>query len=172
MRKLTPLEKNQVADLGPDDRTLPFYRIDVSCSGVMPDNELTTSARTMIGAEQEASHRIRIDVTFESHIGSPLNVQDYAISVIAGGHHAFGFYFPGQIQKVSPVQPIEPRQAFLDPVRVNPASWDMCHLYRFTRQYRRSRKLPEIGSAGHCADISLPIAGQVTGDIEGYPREQ
>jgi hypothetical protein len=69
----------------------------------VPEDELT-SARRMIGAEEKASQRIRIDVTFESHRIPVLNVQDDAVSIIEGRHDAFRAGFPGQVKEVVPVE--------------------------------------------------------------------
>ena len=155
----------------PYDRAVPFHRVDVCGFGIMPEDELAAPARLVVGAEEEAGHWIRVNVAFETHGGSALNVQDDAIPVIACWYHPFRACSPGQLEKPGSVAPVKPRQAHPHLVGVNPAARDMRHILCFTRQDRRARKLPEISRGSNYADVRLPISGKPAGQVECRPAE-
>ena len=61
-------------------------------------------------------------MTFKSHLGSALYVQDDAIAVIECGSDPFRVGFPGQSEKVPAVQPVEPGQAVAHLVGMYPTT--------------------------------------------------
>ena len=62
------------------------------------------ATRRMVGAEEQASQRVGINVAFEPHSGSPLDVQHDAVAIVTGRPHAFRAGLLGQSEKSPPVQ--------------------------------------------------------------------
>ena len=88
----------------PDDRAVAVYRVDIGSRRVMREHELASGAGRLVGAEEKTSQRVRIDMAFKSHGGTALNVQYDAISVILGRRDSFSACFPGQFEKVAPIE--------------------------------------------------------------------
>lgn len=155
----------------PDDRAVPFHRLDVRRCEIMPEDEFAACARWMIGAEEKAGHRVRINVTFKPHCRSVPDVQDNAVAIIECGHYAFGACLRGQFEKAASVELVEPWQTKPHPVGVHPATGDVRHLFCFTRQDWGTWELSEISVSRNYADIVLPVIGKPVGQVERHPAE-
>ena len=129
----------------------------------MPEDEFAARAGQVIGAEEQASQRVRVNVAFEAHPGSALYVQHEAISIIKGRHDAFRASFPGQLEEAASVEPVEPGQAVAHLVSVNPAARYSHHMICFTGQDGRARELAKIGLGRSRVDFVLPAIGKPTG---------
>jgi len=86
MRMLTGVEEDQVSRARPDDRAISLHRTDVRRGRVVRENELAASL--VVRAEEQAGQRVRVHMTLEPHRGSPLNVKDHAVAVVAGRRDA------------------------------------------------------------------------------------
>ena len=139
--------------------------LDADRRRVVPEDELAP-ARRVIGEEEQAGQRIRVDVAFKPHRGAALDVQDDAVPVVEGRLDGFTAGSAGQLEEVVPVQLVQPGQALLHLAGMHPAAGDMRDVRRFTRQDRRAREIPEIGFGGYCVDIFLPALGKLAGYVE------
>lgn len=89
-----------------DDGAVPVYRAGLSCRRVVPENELASGARLVIGTEKKPGQWIRVNVAFEPHRGAVLDVQDDAITIIGGRRHAFRARSSGQLNEVASVKTV------------------------------------------------------------------
>ena len=89
MRVLPAVEEDQMAGVRPDYRAVPLYRIDVSGTRIVREDELAAFPGQVIGTEQQACQRVGINVALEPHLGSALDVEHDAVAVVAGGHDGF-----------------------------------------------------------------------------------
>jgi hypothetical protein len=76
----------------------------------------------MIGAEQKTSQRIGINVTFEPHPGSALNIQDDPVSVVEGRYDGFSARGLRQLEKRASVELVQPGQLPAYIAGVHPAA--------------------------------------------------
>ncbi len=128
MRVIPAVEEDQVSRVRPDDCAVPVDRIDVSRGRIMRENELATRAGALVGTEEKTGQRIRINMAFESHRGSALNVKHDAVSIIPGGPDRFSADRTGQVEKIAAVRFVEPWQAFPHLACVDPAARYMPYL--------------------------------------------
>src|SRR5580693_10812311 len=108
MRVLPAVEEDQMADVRPDYRAVPLYRIDVGGRSVVREDELAACPGQIIGTEQQACQRVGINVALEPHLGSALNVEHDAVPVIASSHDRFGAGVPGELKEALSVEPVQP----------------------------------------------------------------
>jgi hypothetical protein len=106
MRVLPAVEEDQMAGVRPDYRAVPLYRIDVGGRSVVREDKLAACPGQVIGTEQQAGQRVGINVALEPHLGSALDVEHDAVSIIAGGHDAFGVGLLCQVEEMLPVEPV------------------------------------------------------------------
>ncbi len=130
MRVLPAVEEDEAPGARPEDRAVLLHRLDVRRGRVVREYEFAAGSRPVIGTEQEACERIRIDMAFKPHRGPALYVQDDAIAVIECGSDPFRVGLPGQFEKVPAVQPVEPGQALPYLASMHPAPRDTHHLLR------------------------------------------
>ena len=103
-----------------------------AASGSCPKTQFAPRPYRVIRTEKKAGQWIGIDVTFEPHPGSVLNVQHDAVPVVASWHDAFRTCLLGQPTKIALIELVQPGQALPHLVRVNPAARDVRHMLRFT----------------------------------------
>jgi len=171
MRVPPPVEENQMPGVRPDDRAIPLDRAEVRGRRVMREDEFAARARQLIGTEQQAGQWVRIDMTFESHPGSALNVQDDPVPVIESRFDGFPACSPGHPGKAIPVEAMEPGQTPPHLVSVNPAPGDVRHMFCLAGQDRRPRELTEISAGCDVADVVLPSSGKSAGEVKSCPAE-
>jgi hypothetical protein len=163
------VEENQVPRVRPDNRTVPFYPGDVRRGRVMRHYQF--SARLVLGTEEDASQRVRVDMTFKSHLRPPLDVEDNAIADVACGHDVLRARFTRQLEKLAAIGLVEPGKAKPHLIGVDAATGDMRHVRRLSGQDRRPREFPEIRIRGHRADIPLPARRKATAHVKSGPKE-
>ena len=110
-------------------------------------------------------------MTFESHLSSALNVQDDAVPFVGRGHDWFCADAGGQLEKVLPVELVEPGEVLAHLGRVYPAARDVLDVLCLARQHRRRREFPAIGLGGGGHDVTLPALGELIADVELCPVE-
>jgi hypothetical protein len=96
----------------------------------VPEHKLTAGARQVISAKEKSSKRVRINVAFESHRCTALNVQYYAIAIIGRRLNGFGADAGGQDKEISSIKPVKPWNAPAYLVSVNAATRDVLDLRR------------------------------------------
>jgi len=89
------VEEDQVTGLRPDDRAGPFDRVRVRRGRIVREDEFTACPRVVIGAEEQPGQGVGIDVAFEAHRGSALDVQHDAVPVVEGGQDGLGGHLAG-----------------------------------------------------------------------------
>lgn len=129
----------------------------------MPEDELAARAGQVIGAKEQAGQRVRVNVAFEAHAGSALDVQHEAIPIVKGRHYAFRACFSGQLEEAASVAPVEPGQAEPHLVSVNPAARDAHHMICFAGQDGGTGVLAKIGLGRSRVDIVPPAIGEPVG---------
>jgi hypothetical protein len=121
------VEKDQVTCPRWDDRAVTLHRIDAVCVLIVSEDEIARP-RWVIGAEEQPSQWVRVHVTFESHPYTALDVQHQAVASVMGRSDGSRVRLPGQLEKVIPVETMEPWQSVPHLIGVNPAAGDMLDL--------------------------------------------
>ena len=153
----------------PDDRAVLLDRGDVLRVRVVRENEL--AAAGVIRAEEHACQRIGVDVTFETHHRTALNVEHDAVAVVLGRRDRLVARCGGHIEKVLAIGPVEPGQPLAHLSGVYPAAGDPLDLYRLPRQDRGAGELAEIGVGGYLSNVLLPVWGEKFVQVERGPAE-
>ena len=171
MRVLPAVEEDQMAGVRPDHRGVSLYRIDVGGRRMVREDKLAARPGQVIGTEQQTGQRVGINVALEPHLGSALNVEHDAVSVIARGHDRFGAGFLGELQEVLSVEPVQPGQVSPDVRSVHAAAEDVLHVPRFAGQDRCAGKLPELSFVCRGGYLPLPVSAKPAGQVERCPSE-
>ena len=171
MRVLPTVEEDQMAGVRPDHRAVPLHRIDVGGRRIVREDKLAACLGQVIGTEQQAGQRVGINVAFEPHLGSALNVEHDAVPVIASGHDMFGAGFLGELEKFFAVEPVQPGQVSPHVRSVYPAAEDVLHVLRFAGQERCAGKLPELRFVRRGGYLLLPVSAESAGQVERCPSE-
>jgi len=58
VRILPAVKEDQPTGPRPDDRALPFHRVDVGRGQIMREDEFAAATRRVIGAEEKAGQRV------------------------------------------------------------------------------------------------------------------
>ena len=155
----------------PDHRAVPLYRIDVGGRLIVREDKLAACPGQVIGAEQQASQRVGINVALEPHLGSALNVEHDAVPVIASGPDRFGAGFLSELEEALSVEPVQPGQVSPHIGSVHPAAEDVLHVPRFAGQERCAGKLPELSLGCRGGYLLLPVSAEPAGHVERCPPE-
>ena len=111
-------------------------------------------------------------MTFESHPGAALDVQDDAVPVVTGRRDRFiGHHFPGQVKEQVLVELVQPRKIAPKVAGVQPPTRDGAHVRRFAGEGWRARELPELRSGRRYRDGLLPASGKQAGQVKRHPAE-
>ena len=124
MRVAPSVEEDQQAGPRADDRAVPFHRGDAVRVRIVGEDEFPARALRVLGQEEKTGQRIRVNVTFEAHLGSALNVQHDPVPFVGRRHDGFGDGTLGQLKKALTVALVEPGKALPYLVRVYPATRD------------------------------------------------
>jgi hypothetical protein len=98
------VEEDQVPGMRADDRTVLLDRGDVRRVLVVRENELASAV--VICAEEHACQRVGVDVTFEAHRGSALNVQHDAVAVVLGRRDRLLARYGGHVEELLAIGPV------------------------------------------------------------------
>ena len=171
MRVPPSVEEDQQAGLRADDRVVPFHRGDAVGVRIVREDELPARTLRMVGKEEKTGQRIRVDVAFEAHLGSALDVQDDPVPFVGGRPDGFGEGTRGQLEKALTVALIEPGKALPYLVRVYPATPDARYVPGLAREHRSNREVPALSLGGDRGDLVLPALGKLIGHVEFCPAE-
>jgi hypothetical protein len=121
MRMTPTFKEDQMAGLRPDDGAVPSNGIYARRIRVMCENKLASVSGAVISAEQKSGERVRINMEFESHRRSALDIYDDAITIVLRRLDRFSAYRLGQVKKMTAIRPTEPGQTVAHLRRVHPA---------------------------------------------------
>jgi hypothetical protein len=169
MRVPPGVEEDQVPGMRADDRAVLLDRGDVRRVRVVCENEL--AAAGVIRAEDHACQRIGVDVAFEAHRRTALNVEYDAVAVVLGRRDRLVARCGGHVEELFAVGTVEPGQLVVHLSGVYPAAGDPLDLYRLPRQDRGARELVEIGVGGYLSNVLLPVCGEPFVQVERGPAE-
>jgi hypothetical protein len=169
MRVPPGVEEDQVPGMRADDRAVLLDRGDVRRVRVARENEL--AAAGVIRAEEHACQRIGVDVAFEAHRRTALNVEHDAVALVLGRRDRLVARCGGHVEKVLAIGPVEPGQPVAHLSGVYPAAGDPLDLYRLPRQDRGARELVEISVGGYLSNVLLPVCGETFVQVERGPAE-
>jgi hypothetical protein len=124
---LPSVEEDQVASLGPDDGAGPLDRAGAGRGPVVREDELASLSEVMIGTEEQAGQRVGVDMTFEPHGRTALDVEDDAVPFVEGRHDRLGRRLPGQFQETAAVGLVQPGQASTEVGGIKPATGNRAH---------------------------------------------
>jgi hypothetical protein len=127
------------------------------------EDEFTARSGVVIGTEEQPGQGVGINVAFEPHRGSALNVQHDAVPVVEGSHDGLSGRFPGQFEDIAVIGLVQPRQTPPDIGCVKPTARDRTHACRLAGQDRRTRVFPEVGTCRRIGELLLPVIGKPAG---------
>jgi hypothetical protein len=169
MRVPPGVEEDQVPGMRADDRAVLLDRGDVRRVRVVRENEL--AAAGVIRAEEHACQRIGIDVAFEAHRRTALNVEHDAVAVVLSRRDWLVARCCGHVEELFAIGTGEPGQLVVHLSGVYSAAGDPLDLYRLPRQDRGARELVEIGVGGYLSNVLLPVCGEPFVQVERGPVE-
>ena len=171
MRVPPSVEEDQQAGPRADDRTVSFHRGDAVRVRIVGEDELPARALRVLGKEEKTGQRIRVNVAFEAHLGSALNVQDDPVPFVGRRHNGFGEGTRGQLKKALTIAQIEPGETVPYLVRVYPATRNVRDVLCLAGKHRSTREIPAISLGGDRDDIVLPALGKLVGHVKLCPAE-
>ena len=125
----------------------------------------------MIGAEEQASYRVRVDMSLKPHGSAPLDVEDDAIPIVIGWLDALVCRLRRQVAEGTPVKLAEPWQPRSHLISVDAAAEDRLDVQCLSCYPRGPREISEIRVCGNGSNILLPMIRKVIIDIESGPVE-
>jgi hypothetical protein len=165
------VEEDQQAGLRADDRVVSFHRSDAVRIRIVREDEFPARALRVVGKEEKTRQRIRVDMAFEPHLGSALDVQDDAVPFVGRRPDGFGEGTRGQLEKALTVALIEPGKALPYLVRVYSATPNTRYVPGLAREHRGNREGPALSLGGDRGDLVLPAPGKLIGHVEFCPAE-
>jgi hypothetical protein len=102
---MTPaVKEDQMACVRPDYGAVPLDGVYARGIRVMCENKLASVSGAVISAEQKSGERIGIDMAFESHRCSALDIYHDAVPFILRRPDRFSAYRLGQFKKMAAVR--------------------------------------------------------------------
>jgi len=122
MRMTPTVKEDQMTGLRPDDGAVPSNGIYARRIRVMCENKLASASGGVISAEQKAGERIGINMEFESHRRSALDIYDDAITIVLRRLDRLSAYRLGQVKNMTVIRSPQPGQILTHLRRVHPAT--------------------------------------------------
>ena len=138
----------------------------------MRDYQFAAFAQAMIGKKEQARKRIRINVTFETHLCSLLHVENDSVALIACRHDRAGLDTVCQLKETGTVEPMEPGESLLYLMGMNPPTRDALHIGGLARNDWSPREVSKVGASRRFIDIHLPVMWKHSTYIECRPLER
>ena len=123
------VKEDELSCVGPDDLAAALHFGQALRFRIVRDDQF--AAGRMIGAEEQASQRVGVNVALEAHAGAALDVQYYSVALVSRRADAFAADLGGEFEELVPVGLVQPGNMLADLMGVHTAPVDVPDLAAF-----------------------------------------